>query len=385
MSKELIQTALSEFENQENNIQKIYENRLCSFCGACILVCPMNAIEYDDIQIAINESCIKCGDCLTFCAQNQKERYQTKLFEKESNMKINQYLSKFKFIPFGFFINFYNCKATKRNIQKQAMIGGATLSILSCALEEGDVDNIVATDFIENKQFPTAVLINSYDRLLESGGSKYLPTMSLDILEEIARDEGINSCIITTLPCQAYVIEKLRNHKETEKLVRKIKYIITLFCGSGLPRREDVEQFLKEKKIKAKLDNLEIYRERRRKLWRKNPQHVERYIYKSEDGKEYDFSAKQILRTRRSPNCSSICPDYTGTHSDISIGGSNLRKNIVVTRTEKGEELVKKAISKGYLKDMKRFNFLERIIIKFMGNYKREEIRGSWLELYDTL
>ncbi len=382
MTKELIQFALHEFEKQENSIQKIYENRLCSFCGACILVCPVDAIEYHDTQIVVNDLCTKCGDCLVICSQNQKERYQTKLFQKESNKKINQYFSKFKSIPFGFFNNLYNCKTTKKDIRDHAMVGGATLAILSCTLKEKEVDKIIATEFIENKQFPTAVSTNSYDRLLKSGGSKYLPTMSLEILKEISQDEKINSCIITTLPCQAYVIEKLRNQKETEDLVKKIKYVITLLCGSGLPTREDVEVFLKKKKIETNPNDLEIHRERRKKLWRINPQHEERYIYKSEDGREYDFSSKQILRTRKKPNCSSICPDYTGIHSDISIGGSSISRNLIITRTEKGEELVKEAISKGYLKDLKKFNFLERIIIKFMGNNKRKINREYYKKLF---
>ncbi len=375
MTRELIQFALHEFENQENSIQNIYENRLCSFCGACILICPVNAIEYHDTRIVINDLCTNCGDCLAICAQNQKERYQTKLLEKESNRKIKQYLSKFKSIPFGFFINLYNCKAIKKEILKQAMVGGATLAILSCALEEKEVDKLIVTEFVVNKQFPSAVSTSSYERLLESGGSKYLPTMSLELLKDISKDEKVDSCIITTLPCQAYVLEKLRKQKETEDLVKKIKYVITLFCGSGLPTREDVEVFLKEKKIETKLEDLKIYREKRKKLWRINPQNEERYIYYTEDGIEYDFSSKQILRTKRLPNCSSICPDYTGIHSDISIGGSNISRNIIVTRTEKGEELVKKAISRGYLKDLKKFNFLERIIIKFMGNNKRKTNR----------
>ena len=385
MTNELIQFAMHEFEKKENNIEKIYENHLCSFCGACILVCPVDAIEYDDAQIVVNDSCIKCGKCLDICAQNQKERYKSKLFEKESNKKINQYLSKFKSMPFGFFINIYNCKASKKEILDHAMIGGATLAILACALEEKEVDNVVAVEFVKDQQFPKAVSTSSYDRLLKSGGSKYLPTLSLEILKEISQDEKIKSCIITTLPCQAYVIEKLRNQKTTKELVNKIKYVVTLFCGRGLPTREDVKIFLKKNKIETKLDDIKIQSERRKKLWRINPQQEERYIYKSEDGREYDFSSKQILRTSKKPNCSSICPDYTGIHSDISIGGSNIGRNIIVTRTENGENLVQKAIIKGYLKDLKKFNFLERSIIKFMGNNKRKEIRNSWLELYDAL
>jgi coenzyme F420-reducing hydrogenase beta subunit len=382
MAKELIQFAMHEFEKKENNIEKIYENRLCSFCGACILVCPVDAIEYDDAQIVVNDSCTKCGKCLDICAQNQKERYKTKIFEKESNKKIKQYLSKFKSIPFGFFINLYNCKATRKEILDHAMIGGTTLAILSCALNEKEIDKIVATEFIEDKQFPTAVATNSYEQLLKSGGSKYLPTMSLDILKEISQDDKINSCIITTLPCQAYVLEKLKNQKESEELVKKIKYVITLLCGSGLPTREDVENFLRKEKIEVKLEDLNIHRERRKKFWRINPQHEERYIYNSEDGKEYDFSSKMILRTRSITNCSSVCQDYTGIHSDISIGGSSIGRNIVVTRTEKGEELVRKAISKGYLKDFKRFNFLEKNIIKFMGNNKRKTNRDYYEKLF---
>ena len=43
----------------------------CVGCGACVNVCPVEAISMKDGKAVINqEKCIKCGKCLTVCPQD---------------------------------------------------------------------------------------------------------------------------------------------------------------------------------------------------------------------------------------------------------------------------------------------------------------------------
>lgn len=40
----------------------------CISCGACISICPVNAIKFVDGKAQINpKKCIKCGSCAQFC------------------------------------------------------------------------------------------------------------------------------------------------------------------------------------------------------------------------------------------------------------------------------------------------------------------------------
>jgi ferredoxin len=41
---------------------------LCNYCGACVGMCPTDAIFMDDTVIEIHEDkCIKCGFCVIGC------------------------------------------------------------------------------------------------------------------------------------------------------------------------------------------------------------------------------------------------------------------------------------------------------------------------------
>ena len=48
----------------------IYEvNRGCTYCGGCVMECPIRAIRMTPKGAVINqEKCIKCGRCVDNCA-----------------------------------------------------------------------------------------------------------------------------------------------------------------------------------------------------------------------------------------------------------------------------------------------------------------------------
>ncbi|MEM0140234.1 MAG: 4Fe-4S binding protein [Ferroplasma sp.] len=44
------------------------DRSLCDYCGACVGMCPTDAIKLDETVIAINEDkCIKCEFCVIGC------------------------------------------------------------------------------------------------------------------------------------------------------------------------------------------------------------------------------------------------------------------------------------------------------------------------------
>ena len=376
-----IEKSLSIFENKSNTVQQIYDSRYCNFCGACIHSCPVNAIEYLDPQITVNENCIQCGKCLEVCSQNQEVRYSKPFIDIEKNEQIKDVYPKIANVPLGSFKEIWNGFSGSRKIRNASMAGGVTTSLLYIALSENVVDAVLIPEFTENKQNPRGKLIANPEELLQSGGSKYLPTLSLNRLGEIANNQDIDRLAITTLPCQAYVIKKMFLDTQYEKLVKKIHLVLTLFCGSGIPYRDDVELFLKAKGVTESLSELKVIRRRERRIWRINPQDIERYIFITKDGKEISISSGRILRCKTKHNCSTICPDYTGYFSDVSIGASHISANIIIARTEKGRELVKLAIEKEFIKT-KNFSKINNFLINFMGKNKRNLKRKSYHEFF---
>lgn len=42
-------------------------NDKCDFCGVCVAVCPVDAIDLYEARIVINETCIDCMLCVWIC------------------------------------------------------------------------------------------------------------------------------------------------------------------------------------------------------------------------------------------------------------------------------------------------------------------------------
>ncbi len=39
----------------------------CGYCGACVSVCPIGAIELVETWIEISDDCTECGTCVGVC------------------------------------------------------------------------------------------------------------------------------------------------------------------------------------------------------------------------------------------------------------------------------------------------------------------------------
>jgi len=47
------------------------DEKKCITCGACVSICPVNAIKIEKGKAKINpKKCIKCGSCAQFCPVN---------------------------------------------------------------------------------------------------------------------------------------------------------------------------------------------------------------------------------------------------------------------------------------------------------------------------
>jgi coenzyme F420-reducing hydrogenase beta subunit len=300
---------------------------------------------------------------------------------KEENTKILEIDKSMRKIPFGKFLNIYNCRTANRKALDYVMVGGVTTTLLKHILKKNIVDIVIAVDFEEGKIFPSAALIKEPKLIEKTAGSRYLPSFSLSILKDIINNEEIQKIAIVTVPCQAYVIEKLREIDAYKKYVDKIDFIFTLICGNGFPSREEVESFLETKGIDTKKE-LNVYREKELKKPFLNPMNKNRYVYISKGRKEKSLSSKDVFRSRGKITCGAICPDYTGIASDISLGGSGMSKNLVITRSEKGDKLLKDTIFKEKILQRFKFSSLNKIVVKFMGNHKREKIREVYKETF---
>lgn len=67
-SKKILKNRL--FTNYFEKIkgENMVDNKKCITCGACMSICPVNAISIVDGKAQIDpKKCIKCGSCAQFC------------------------------------------------------------------------------------------------------------------------------------------------------------------------------------------------------------------------------------------------------------------------------------------------------------------------------
>ena len=44
------------------------DNSKCTGCGACVDVCPVDAIKIENGKAVINDDCVDCGACISQCS-----------------------------------------------------------------------------------------------------------------------------------------------------------------------------------------------------------------------------------------------------------------------------------------------------------------------------
>ena len=48
----------------------VIDEEKCTACGSCIEICPVKALELEDVAKVDIETCIGCGVCVTHCDMN---------------------------------------------------------------------------------------------------------------------------------------------------------------------------------------------------------------------------------------------------------------------------------------------------------------------------
>jgi len=348
------------FKNVSENINLGF----CSFCGACIAVCPFKNLEYDystpsNPHVGPSTYCDKCR--LTLCMQVCPQlRIPDELYN----------LEKYKFIEI------YEARSKDTEILKRAQDGGATTSLLIAGLRTGIIDSVIAVKR-DDMWHPVPILTSNEDEVLEAAGTKYLYAPSLLKLREAVLRKDINSIALVGVPCQVRALEKMK--KQGLRHADKVKLRIALFCTHNFTR-ERMQEIINELKLDFKdIVKMDI----KAKL-----------VFTTKDGKSYTYPLSKALKNLR-PACMQ-CPEFISPYADINIGsiGSPKGWNTVIVISDKGKEILEEAVKKNLLelkpiseKGIKLvLKFIERKVKEGEKHFKEyiekyhELLRGSYLK-----
>lgn len=305
--------------------KEVWDADLCSGCGACIAVCPADALYFetgtDSAKPKSNGYCkaaiddVPCGACYEVCPR---------IGEQPESI-------------FGDYLKITAAKAEFDIPRKQS--GGAVTALLANALDTGLVDAVVTVTEDPWTLKPHSMVITKSEALINEAGSRYnwwVPLVSA--LKEAVVNKKYRNIAVVGVPC---VVQAVRKMLETDHdLVRpykdSIRFVIGLFC---------TESFDYEKLIAGKLKS----------EYALEPMKVCRIDVKGKleitlnDGTQYVIPLAELEDTVR-PGCH-VCTDFTALKADISAGavGSPNGYTTLIVRTLVGQHLLESAVANGKL------------------------------------
>ncbi len=328
--------------------REVIAKRICSFCGTCIAFCdkiktkktgenePEFVEEYDTI----------CGLCYAFCHRTflPLSEIERRIFGEERKREEGDVL--------GVYRSCYAVRSKKEDIIKKGQDGGAVTSLLAYALEGGIIDCAMITTS-DNKPLqglrsrgaephkwkPITKVAKSYEDLKEGAGTKYSIYPGVAGVKE-AIDEGCNAIGFVGLPCQIQGLRKVQTAEQPYDVgIEKVKLLIGLFCMENF--KVDLLDFIGKNYVKGSLERVSKF----------DIKGNEFLVYETEKDKTRVHTIPlDEVKGYANEGCS-VCTDYTAELADISVGsvGSEEGWSTVFVRTEKGEEVVKSALERGYI------------------------------------
>jgi coenzyme F420 hydrogenase subunit beta len=300
---------------------RVWDEGICSGCGACIAVCPADALYFEtgvnSLHPQSNNYCksavddVPCGACYEVCPR---------VDEKHSGL-LGDYLE----ITAG--------KAEFDIPKKQS--GGAVTALLANALDIGLLDAVVTvTEDLWTLQ-PHSMIITRSEALIAKAGSRYnwwVPLISS--LKEAVIKKKYRNIAVVGVPC---VVQAVRKMLETDNQLvgpykKSIRFVLGLFC---------TESFDYDKLIVGKLKS----------EYTLEPMKVCRIDVKGKleitcnDGALYVIPLAELQDTVR-PGCG-VCTDFTAIKADISAGsvGSPDGYTTIIVRTLVGQHLLDSAVA----------------------------------------
>ncbi len=298
----------------------VWDTGKCSGCGACVAVCPADALSFDEGEMVLapksNGYCkqatdsVNCGACYSVCPLVGEQPAET--------------LGKYLDLACG--------KSAFEVPHKQS--GGAVTAILANALDQGLVDAIVTVTEDRWTLKPSSVIITKSDVLIQQAGSRYswwVPLLAA--LKYAVVERKFKRIAVIGVPCAVQAVARMR--ESDNDLLRPygkaIRLVIGLFC---------TETFDYEALIQGKL----------RTQLRLEPHDIKKLDVKGKlEILKHDGTTTIVplaeLETCIRKGCHS-CTDLTAVLSDISAGsiGSPAGKTTLIIRTPAGKGFIDSAM-----------------------------------------
>ncbi len=305
-------------------LKDVHERDLCIACGACVDLCPYFK-TYRGKTAMIFPCDLEQGRCYAHCPKAEVD-----LDQLSENLQGKPYDGS----PLGNYRNVFAAKAGKRMSEGPFQAGGVVSAIMAFALENGMIDSAILTD--REGLVPVPRIATSAREVVECAGSKYMAAPTVAAVNRGA-GEGYTRMGVVGTPCQVTALAQMRsNPLDRPDFTDPVALVVGLFCTWALDTRKLISMLSKRVDISG-IRKMDI-----------PPPPAEIFVLETDDGR-VEIPLDEIRPLV--PQGCLVCPDMTSEWADISVGvlEGEPEWNTLVTRSEKGNEIVEKVVSDGWL------------------------------------
>ncbi|MFQ6065514.1 MAG: Coenzyme F420 hydrogenase/dehydrogenase, beta subunit C-terminal domain [Candidatus Bathyarchaeia archaeon] len=299
----------------------------CMGCAACVAVCPFGCLEYVNEKPEEVEECKICGICAQVCP-----RYELPLpaleefvFGRERDPKEE----------FGVYRRMVVAQSNDKKVLRFCQDGGVVSSLLASAFQSGMIDAAAISGIDEDKPFyPVPRLVTNMKEVLECAGTRYSYSPNLLAFNEGVKQKRTSLAFVGT-PCQIQALRRIQMFP-LKKHAERVSFAIGLMCTESFTYEGLVEGHI-QKELSINPNDIKKMNIKAKILVTTKSGEVKVIPLKE---------AKQYTRKSCLP-----CTDFSAELADISAGGLGLGSwTLAIIRTERGEELFRKAEEAGMLK-----------------------------------
>jgi len=299
---------------------EVWDTGICSGCGACVAVCPADAISFKEGEMVTspvsNGYCkqatdsVPCGACYAACPRTTEQ-------PKEE---------------LGDYLEMVAAKAAIDVPHRQS--GGAVTAILAHALDTGLIDAVVTVTEDRWTLRPSSVVITKSEVLIGQAGSRYnwwVPLLAA--LKTAVVGRKCTKIAVVGVPCVVQALARIRSSDNDllRPYARAIRLVVGLFCTESFDYAALVQGKLK---ARYRIEPNEI-----RKLDVKGKLEIAK-----QDGSTTIVPLAELDDCIRK-GCH-YCTDLTAVYADVSAGaiGSPAGSTTLVVRTPAGKGFVDSAV-----------------------------------------
>ena len=198
---------------------EVWDTGRCSGCGACVAVCPADALFFDEGEMVTaprsNGYCkqatdsVPCGACYAVCPRTIEQPAE----------------------ELGEYLELVSAHAAIDVPRRQS--GGAVTAILANALDEGLIDAVVTVTEDHWTLRPSSVVITKSDVLIQQAGSRYswwVPLLAA--LKYAVVERKFRKIAVVGVPCAVQALARIRTSDNDllKPYAKAIRLVVGLFC-----------------------------------------------------------------------------------------------------------------------------------------------------------